>query len=169
MHRVHTHLARTARLASRARSVRISLAVISDPSSTSSRITSNSCSRSFATDKKPDWMIEAELEAIAATNARAIKQGTANDVVMGKLKHELDREIISNAIKLEEKLVMIIQKCNDAKSGAMVDARGRAVYNALRKKALATRQDLITQKEAAGMVTDATSMVESAHPIPASM
>ena len=162
MHRIHTHLARTTRLASRTRVVRVSLAVIIEPSICS-------CSRSFATDKKPDWMIEAELEAIAATNARAIKQGTANDVVMGKLKHELDGEIISNAIKLEEKLVMIIQKCKDARSGAMVDARGRAVYNALRKKALATRQDLITQKEAAGMVTDATSMVESAYPIPASM
>lgn len=168
MHRIHIDLARTCtRLARRAKAntgvspFKGSLAVIGEPFR----------SREFATikDKKPDWMIEAELEAIAATNARALKQGTASDVVMGKLKHELDGEIVSNAIKLEEKLVLIIQKCQDAKSGAMVDARGRAVYKALRKKALATRQDLITQKEAAGMATDATSMVESAYPFPASM
>lgn len=126
--------------------------------------------RCFATtnDKKPDWMQQAELDAIAATNARAAKQGTANDVMMGKLKHELDGEIISNAIKLEEKLKITIRKCHDAKSASMVDARGRMVYNAIRKKALALRQDLITQKEAAGMSTDAASFVEAAYPIPAS-
>lgn len=115
--------------------------------------------------KKPDWMIEAELEAITATNARAAKQGTVNDRMMNKLQHELDSEKISHAIKLDDKLKTLIRKCHDARSGA-VDKRGRMVYSALRKKALQTRQDLITQREAAGMLSDAAATVEAAFPIP---
>jgi hypothetical protein len=113
-------------------------------------------------------MIEAELEATAATNARAAKQGTANDRMMSKLTHELDSEKISHATKLQEKLKDLIQKCQNARSGA-TDARARTVYNAIRKKALQTRQELISQKEAAGMVTDATNLVEAQFPIPASV
>jgi len=123
--------------------------------------------RPFATSGKPDWMAQAEAEAIAATNARAA-QGTANDHVMSKLAHEFQGERISSAVKLSDKLNDLIAKCHAAKPGA-VDERGRKVYNTLRKKALQTRQDLITQKEAAGMTTDATSVVESAFPIPASV
>jgi hypothetical protein len=113
-------------------------------------------------------MVEAEQEAIAATNARAVKQGTANDAMMSRLNHELDSERVSNAVKLEDKLKELIAKANQAKSGA-TDAKGRMVYSAVRKKALETRQNLITQREAAGMAKDATSAVEAAFPIPASV
>jgi hypothetical protein len=124
-------------------------------------------SRLFTTKKRPDWMVEAELDAIAATNARAAKQGTANNITMSKLQHDLDSERVPNAIKLEDKLVAIIKKCKEATASA-TDAHGCMVYNTLQKKALQTRQDLITQKEAAGMALDATSIVENAYPIPAS-
>lgn len=123
--------------------------------------------RQFAT-KKPDWMVQAEIEAIAATNARAAKAGTANDHMMSKIQHELDGEKISNSIRLQDKLKDVIDKCHKARAGA-VDTRGRMVYNTIRKKALQLRQDLITQKEAAGMMTDATSTVEAAFPIPGSV
>ena len=122
--------------------------------------------RLFSSKNDPnDWMVQAEHEAISATNARAAKSGTTNDQMMSKLQHELDTEKVHNAIKLEDKLKMIIQKCHDARSGA-VDTRGRTLYSALRKKALQTRQDLITQREAAGMSSDATGIVEAAFPIP---
>jgi hypothetical protein len=120
------------------------------------------------TTKKPEWMVQAEQEAIAATNARAAKQGTANDVAMSRFKHEIGSEQISNTVKLQDKLNQLIQKANELKSGA-TDQKGRMVYTAVRKKALALRQDLITQREAAGMATDATSAVEAAFPIPASV
>jgi hypothetical protein len=123
--------------------------------------------RLFSNKKNPnDWMVQAEQEAIAATNARSAKEGTVNDQMMNKLKHELDSEKVHNAIKLEDKLKLIIEKCHDARSGA-VDTRGRTLYSALRKKALQTRQDLITQREAAGMLSDAAGIVEAAFPIPA--
>mmetsp|Transcript_12448 Transcript_12448/g.18625 ORF Transcript_12448/g.18625 Transcript_12448/m.18625 type:complete len:162 (+) Transcript_12448:358-843(+) len=111
------------------------------------------------------WMVQAELDAIAATNAKASKQGTMNDQMMNKFQHELDGEKVHNAIKLQDKLKLIIQKCHDARSGA-VDTRGRKLYSALRKKALQMRQDLITQREAAGMSSDAAGIVEAAFPIP---
>jgi hypothetical protein len=110
-------------------------------------------------------MIEAELEAISATNARAAKSGTANDTMMSKLTHEMASERVSNALKLEEKLGTLLAKCEDARSGA-TDARGRKLFNALRKKASEMRQELITQREAAGMVTDAATVVETAFPLP---
>jgi hypothetical protein len=123
--------------------------------------------RLFSNKKNPnDWMVQAEQEAIATTNARAAKQGTANDHMMNKLQHELDSEKVHNTNKLEDKLKMLIEKCNDARSGA-VDTRGRTLYSALRKKALQTRQDLITQRESLGMLTDAAGIVEAAFPIPA--
>jgi hypothetical protein len=110
-------------------------------------------------------MIEAELEAISATNARAAKSGTANDTMMSKLTHEMASERVSNALKLEEKLRTLLQKCQDARSGA-TDTRGRKIYSTLRKKASEMRQELITQREAAGMVTDAATVVEAAFPLP---
>jgi hypothetical protein len=123
--------------------------------------------RLFSSNKNNpnDWMVQAEQDATAGTNAKAAKQGTINDQMMNKLKHELDSEKVHNAIKLEDKLKLMIQKCHEARSGA-VDTRGRKLYSALRKKALQTRQDLITQREAAGMVLDAAGIVEAAFPIP---
>jgi hypothetical protein len=121
--------------------------------------------RYFATD----WMQQAELEAIAATKDRALKGGniSASDHMMNKLTNEMDQERISNAMKLQDKLKILIDKCHQHKGAATTDnPRGRAVYSALRKKALGLRQDLISQKEAAGMITDAANVVEQAFPIP---
>jgi hypothetical protein len=113
-------------------------------------------------------MAQTEKEAISATNAKAAEQGTVNDQMMNKLTHELDSEKVHNAIKLEDKLKIMIQQCHETRSDA-VDTRGRTLYNALRKKALQTRQDLITQREAAGMLSDAAGIVEASFPIPESV
>jgi hypothetical protein len=122
--------------------------------------------RLFSNKNDPnDWMVQAENEAIAAGNARAAKEGNANTQMMNQLQHEFDSEKVSHAIKLEDKLKGLIQKCHEARPDA-VDTRGRTLYSALRKKALQTRQDLITQREAAGMLTDAAGIVESSFPIP---
>ena len=131
------------------------------PRSTS---TSTSTLRSLSSKKQqPEWMRQAEAEAISATNARAAASGTANDVMMAKLSHELDGERVANALKLEDRLKQIIDKTNAATSR---DATGRKIYSALRKKALQTRQELITQREASGMSKNAADTVEAAFPIP---
>ena len=117
----------------------------------------------YLSSKKLDWMQQAEADAIKATNDRAATSGSANDVMMSKLSHELDGERVSNAIKMEDKLKQIIAKCHSATSR---DATGRKIFSALRKKALQTRQDLITQREASGMSKDAANTVEAAFPIP---
>jgi 5'-deoxynucleotidase YfbR-like HD superfamily hydrolase len=122
-------------------------------------------SRLFSSNNPNDWMAQANKDAISDTKARTNKQGDVNDQFMNKLQHELDSEKVHNAVKLEDKLKDLIQKCNDARSGA-VDTRGRTLYSALRKKALQTRQDLITQRETAGMLSDAAGIVESSYPIP---
>ena len=119
--------------------------------------------RPFSANKRPEWMIQAEQEALAASSARAVS--TPNGRMMDKLTHEFNSERVSNSVRLEDKLKQLIAKANQAKSGA-TDKKGRMVYTAIRKKALETRQDLITQREAAGMATDATSAVEAAYPIP---
>jgi hypothetical protein len=110
-------------------------------------------------------MDQADREATSATNARAAEMGTANDQMMGKLKHEMDGEKISHAIKLEDKLKQYILKCEQARADA-VDKQGRMVYSAIRKKAMMTRNELITQREASGMATDAAGIVEASFPIP---
>jgi len=110
-------------------------------------------------------MVQAELDAIAATNSRAASQGTANDVAMGKLNHEFQGERVSSVLRMEDKLKILIQKCNALRSGA-TDPAGRKLYSAIRKKCLENRQALITQREAAGMTKDAARTVESMYVVP---
>ena len=105
-------------------------------------------------------MAQAEIDAIAATNAKGLK-GTPNDVMMNKLSHELQGERISNAVKMEDRLRQLIIKVNESR-----EHPNPMVYKAVRKKALDIRQDLITQREAAGMNKDAAALVEAMFPIP---
>jgi len=117
--------------------------------------------RLFATD----WMVQAELDAIAANKGRQAAGGSAGDVMMSKLEHEFQGERVSNAIKLEDKLKMLIKKCKENRGDAKL-------FNAIRKRALAARQDLIAQREAAGLAKNSVlnaATIERTFPIPASM
>ena len=118
----------------------------------------------FATNKKPDWMVQAEIDAITANKGRQLG-GSPGDVMMSKLEHEFQGERVSNAMKLEDKLRLLIKKCNENRGDTKL-------FNAIRKRALAARQDLIVQREAAGMAKNSAlnaETVERTFPIPASM
>mmetsp|Transcript_32747 Transcript_32747/g.64888 ORF Transcript_32747/g.64888 Transcript_32747/m.64888 type:complete len:147 (+) Transcript_32747:60-500(+) len=119
----------------------------------------------FATNKKPDWMVQAEIDAITANKGRQTAGGSPGDVMMGKLEHEFQGERVSNAMKLEDKLRLLIKKCSENRGDTKL-------FNAIRKRALAARQDLIVQREAAGMAKNSAlnaETVERTFPIPASM
>ena len=90
-------------------------------------------------------------------------KGTPNDVMMNKLTHELQGERIANAAKMEDRLRQLIVKVNESRE---LEYSHPMVYKAVRKKALDVMQDLITQREAAGMNKDAAALVEAMFPIP---
>ncbi|GMH67735.1 hypothetical protein TL16_g04759 [Triparma laevis f. inornata] len=53
------------------------------------------------TTKQPEWQRLAEEEAIAATNSKALKQGTMTDTMMSKLTHELQVSLSLLMFELE--------------------------------------------------------------------
>jgi len=116
--------------------------------------------------EKPEWMVQAELDAIAATNSRA--GAGANDVMMNKLTHELQGERVSSMVKMEDKLKRLIAKCTSLHSDDTTfdSPEGRKLYSAIRKQCLDDRQNLITQREASGMTKDAAVVVETMYVIP---
>eukprot|EP00588_Corethron_pennatum_P000026 CAMPEP_0194294412 /NCGR_PEP_ID=MMETSP0169-20130528/50594_1 /TAXON_ID=218684 /ORGANISM="Corethron pennatum, Strain L29A3" /LENGTH=109 /DNA_ID=CAMNT_0039043261 /DNA_START=1 /DNA_END=330 /DNA_ORIENTATION=+ len=109
-------------------------------------------------------MVQAEIDAITARKGRQTTGGSPGDVMMGKLEHEFQVERVSNAMKLEEKLRSLITKCSENRGDT-------ELFNATRKRALAARQDLIVQREAAGMAKNAALNAETVEdvPIPTSM
>lgn len=121
--------------------------------------------RSFATtNKKPDWEIQAEMEALSANKTKTLN-GDPNNVMMSKLEHEFASERVHNAMKLEDKLKMLIKKCNENRGD-------RKLFNAIRTRAMTARQELIVQREAAGMAKNSVlnaETVEATFPIPGSM
>jgi len=134
------------------------------PSASSTSFTHQCCRRLFAT-KQPDWMFQAEIEAIAANKGRQVSGGSPGDAVMSKLENEFQGERVHNTMKLEDKLRMIITKCEENRGDAKL-------FNAIRKRAIATRHELIVQREAAGMAKNSVqnaATVEATFPIPADM
>jgi len=86
---------------------------------------------------------------------------------MVRIGNEFQGERVHNSKKLEDKLRMLIEKCNETRGGD-----NTKLFNAIRKRAMATRQELIVQREAAGMAKNSVQnaeMVEATFPIPASM
>eukprot|EP00592_Proboscia_alata_P028626 CAMPEP_0194444370 /NCGR_PEP_ID=MMETSP0176-20130528/127233_1 /TAXON_ID=216777 /ORGANISM="Proboscia alata, Strain PI-D3" /LENGTH=220 /DNA_ID=CAMNT_0039270741 /DNA_START=90 /DNA_END=752 /DNA_ORIENTATION=+ len=109
---------------------------------------------------------QAEMDAIAANKGRQMNGGSSlGEVVMSKLEGEFQGERVHNAMKLENKLRTLIAKCKENRGDAKL-------FNAIRKRAIATRQELIVQREAAGMAKNSqqnTATVEATFPIPAGM
>ena len=122
--------------------------------------------------KRPDWMVQAEREAMAATQGRAGTVGSPQDVMMNKLEHEFATEGVYHSKRMQDKLTAVL-KAMDAAHARASSAKGAsrasavAAYNALRKKALASRQDLVTQRESAGLAKDANGFIEAQFPIKA--
>jgi hypothetical protein len=124
--------------------------------------------RAFSVGKRPDWMVQAELDSVASVAARAAKGGSVNDRLMNQLTHEFDSERVRNTVNMEDRLKQLLIKLNGARPGA-VDDRGRKLYNAIRKRCLDSRQELITQRESAGLGKDAAGIVEQMFFIPAAV
>jgi hypothetical protein len=85
--------------------------------------------------------------------------------MMGKLEHEFQEERVGNALKSEERLRMLIEKCRE-------NGHDSTLFNALRKRAIAARQELVQQREAAGMAKNSQHNAETIQmlfPIPPMM
>ena len=112
---------------------------------------------------RPEWMIAAEREAAAAAKGKlGVGAGSAGDLMMGKLVHEMQGEKVGQTLRTEEKLRRLITKLEGSRGDP-------AVFALIRKRALAARQDLVTQRDLAGMNKDLQEnarIVEAAFPIP---
>jgi 3-polyprenyl-4-hydroxybenzoate decarboxylase len=83
--------------------------------------------------------------------------------MMGKVAKEFQAEGASLAVKQEDKLKEVMKKMNKVSGNALM-------FNTLRKKAIEVRQNIITQRELAGLAKDATlsrKVIEDLFPIPA--
>lgn len=113
---------------------------------------------------RPEWMVAAEREAATAAKAKlGVGTGSAGDVMMGKLEHEMQGEKVGQTLRTEEKLRRLITKLEGSRGG------DPQVFALIRKRALAARQDLVTQRDLAGMNKDSQEnarIVEAAFPIP---
>ena len=63
-----------------------------------------------------------------------------NEVMMGKIEHEFKMERVANALTSEDRLKTLIAKCE-------AHSHDRKLFNAIRKRAVAARQELIAQRE----------------------
>jgi len=120
--------------------------------------------RSISSSKGMNWMQQAEAEARASAKGRtSVAAGESpSSHLMDKLEHEMQGERVQHATNLTDKLTNLIAKCHE-------NAGNRAVYSALRSRAISTRQELIVQREASGMALDQqvnTANIEAQFPIP---
>jgi dihydrodipicolinate synthase/N-acetylneuraminate lyase len=125
-----------------------------------SRVISNSRMLSIGLD----WMKQAELEARAASKGKtSVVAGESPSMhLMNKIEHEMMEERVQHASNLTDKLENLIKKCHE-------NSGNRIVYAALRNRTIATRQELIIQREVSGMAIDQqvnAALVESQFPIP---
>eukprot|EP00040_Diaphanoeca_grandis_P027000 m.152430 g.152430 ORF g.152430 m.152430 type:complete len:162 (-) comp30806_c1_seq1:350-835(-) len=120
--------------------------------------------RTLSGTSKPDWMVQAELDAIKATKGRKVA-GAPGDIMMDKLEHEFKAERVSNTLNQEDKLRKLIKQCKESRDNP-------EIFNSIRKQALQARQQLITQREASGMAKNSqlnATTVEATFPIPKAM
>ena len=114
---------------------------------------------------RKDWMKDAEREARAAAQNKVGGGGNPGDVMMDKLQHEFSKEGAGHAKSQEDRLTVLL--------GKMSSQRGSpTIYNAIRKKAIECRQNIIVQREAAGMnknSDEGRKVVENLFPIPGSL
>jgi hypothetical protein len=110
------------------------------------------------------WERDVEREAMgAAQNKKMDWSGLSpNDVMMDKVSREFAAEGVSLAKSQEDKLTVVLRK--------MATVSGnKTTYNALRKKALGLRQDVITQRDAAGLSSkdqdEGRKLIEELFPI----
>ena len=85
--------------------------------------------------------------------------------MMSKVSREFQQEGASLAKSQEDKLVILLKKLPALRSQ-------KATYNTVRKKALEVRQNMITQREAAGLSKDSNEgrkVIEGLFPIPAAL
>ena len=114
---------------------------------------------------RQDWMKDAEREARAAAQNKVGGGGNPGDVMMDKLKHEFSKEGAEHAKSQEDRLTVLLGKMNSQRGSP-------TIYNAIRKKAIACRQNIIVQREAAGMnknSDEGRKVVENIFPIPGSL
>ena len=90
-------------------------------------------------------------------------RGSSRDLFESKLKHELAAESVSNTSRVQGKLETMLAALATLRGG---DA---AVFNQQRLACISARQDLIAQREAAGLLQGGhVEAMERAYPIPPS-
>lgn len=112
---------------------------------------------------KPDWMIEAEREARAAQGHKTNTLSSRENTVMDSLQHEMKSESVSNTSRVQS---VLERQLNDLKVMKTDTVAQKVAFDELRNKALQTRNQLITQREAAGFTQENSNVIESMYPIP---
>ena len=88
--------------------------------------------------------------------------GSTIRVLQGKLEHEMKAEKVGNTLRQEDKLRLLLTQLEASRGDPQV-------FALIRARALEARQDLITQRDLAGLNKDShlnARLVEAAFPIP---
>lgn len=107
-------------------------------------------------------MLDAEAEAQQMAGSRGGEggRGTSHDLFESKLRHELAAESVSNTSRMQSKLEKLLAGLDDRSEDA-------AAFNQRRLECISARQDLLAQREAAGLLQQQhVDAVEKAFPIP---
>lgn len=87
-------------------------------------------------------------------------RGSSHDLFESKLKHELAAESVGNTSRMQGKLERLLAGLNDRSGNA-------AEFNQRRLECISARQDLLAQREAAGLLQQQhIEAVEREFPIP---
>ena len=111
---------------------------------------------------KPQWQLDAEAEAqqLVGSRGREGGRGSSHDLFESKLKHELAVESVSNTSRMQSKLERLLAGLEERREDA-------AAFNRHRLECISARQDLIAQREAAGLLQEGhVEALERAYPIP---
>lgn len=129
---------------------------------------------------KPEWEIAAENEARSAVgDSSRFAKGLAaeerlSNVFMDKVMHEFKSEGVGQTKKLEDRLTAQLAQLHklletyDSDSSAQIErSEAGAAFKALRVKAVLTKEEMITQRDAVfGHAAGNTTMLDERFPIP---
>ena len=115
------------------------------------------------TKEKPEWQQNAEMDARRVVKGRVGGSNftKAEEVFANAMKLEFHQESASNVKRIESKLESLLKRLDDAKR--MKDVM---TFNETRLAAIHVRNDIIAQREAAGLTQNNTAVCEETWPIP---
>jgi hypothetical protein len=132
--------------------------------SSASRPFSGEPPKKAPSSKKPDWVIAAENEARAAQGNKYAGSSSVNNTFMSSLQHDMSSETVSATTRLQTKLEAQVTKLKalpEPKTSAQ-----KMEFDEMRKIAVGFRNELVVQRESAGLTHGNEDAVRSAFPIP---